>query len=103
MWLRNHCKQVNSFFFNRGFTIGIIDINISENFVTVTATKSEEKEQDTANYYRRERFMGKVQRSTRLPVDADHQRAEASFEQGVLTIKFPNLAGQAGTMKLQIT
>lgn len=80
-----------------------IDVNISNNTMTITAKKSENIEEEAERYFRRERFYGKVQRSIVLPVDADHQRCEAKYENGVLTINMPKLVGESGSKKLMIS
>eukprot|EP01036_Dinobryon_divergens_P045397 gene45397-60649_t len=60
----------------------MIDVTVSDNTLTVSASKTEEHEEDTDTFHRRERFMGKTRRSIRLPVDADGNTADAKFENG---------------------
>ena len=48
-----------------------------------------ESEEKRKNYHRVERSHGSFKRSIRLPFDADPDKAEAKFENGVLTIKLP--------------
>ncbi len=77
-------------------------MNIFEHVLTVTATKQEEREEDTDTYHRRERFVGKAQRTLNLPRNANCDRAEAKFENGVLTLTFPKFGGVEGGTKLLI-
>ena len=79
-----------------------MDISIVDNVLHITATKSETKEEDTGTFHRRERFSGKVKRSIRLPVDADHQKAKATFENGVLTLNIPKVEGESAAKKIRI-
>ena len=51
--------------------------------------KREEKEEKKKNYYVRERHVGSVERRFALPEGVDTDHLEASFTQGVLTVKFP--------------
>ena len=50
-----------------------------------------------------ERTFGKIERSIRLPRDADSTKATAKFENGVLLVDFPKLAGvESGVKKIVI-
>ncbi|MDH4383408.1 MAG: Hsp20/alpha crystallin family protein [Gammaproteobacteria bacterium] len=46
-----------------------------------------------AGYHLRERQFGAFERSFRLPADVDRDKIAATFEQGVLTVTLPRLAG----------
>ncbi|HEX9075496.1 MAG TPA: Hsp20/alpha crystallin family protein, partial [Anaerolineae bacterium] len=48
-----------------------------------------EKETKEENYFRRERHYGSFSRSIQLPAGLQTDKAEASFENGVLTLKLP--------------
>ena len=85
-----------------GYEMEAVDISVVDNVLHITAAKSETREEDTDTFHRRERFFGKVQRSMRLPVDADHQNATASFDKGVLTLSFPKSGGEAAEKKVTI-
>lgn len=55
----------------------------------------------TAKYYHRERSSGKVARAFRLPKDADEDKAEVTYVDGVLTVTVPKVA-KIGPIKLPI-
>jgi len=66
-----------------------IDVKIGKGGLTIKAGKQEEKEEKKKNYYVRERHVGSVERRFALPEGVDTDRIEASFTQGVLTVKLP--------------
>jgi len=84
-----------------GFKKDDIHINLDNGVLTLEASKGEEKVEEKANYYHRERSWGKVQRSFRLPRDANQDAAQVKYVDGVLTIEFPKQA-VSGAKKLTI-
>ncbi len=76
-----------------GMTQDDIDISIKENTLTVASVQKEEKteekseEKDREVFLIRERAPFSFKRSFTLPRDADSSNAEASFVNGVLSIK----------------
>ena len=65
------------------------DITISGNTLTITGQSKEEEEVKEENYIRRERRFGSFSRSVVLPEGLEPDKAEASFEDGVLTLTIP--------------
>lgn len=66
-----------------------VDISVVEDVLTVKGeTKSEEETKD-GSYHRRELRYGAFARSIPLPTRVDHEKAEATFENGILTITLP--------------
>jgi len=66
-----------------------IDITISGDLLTIKGeTKSEEKV-EKESYIRQERRYGAFSRSVRLPSGLVPDKAEATFDQGVLTLTIP--------------
>jgi HSP20 family protein len=66
-----------------------IDITITGNTLTIAGeTKAEEKAEEE-NYVRRERRYGRFSRSITLPSGAQGEKAEATFEHGLLTLAIP--------------
>lgn len=76
-----------------GMTQDDIDINIKENTLTVASVQKEEKTDEKSEEKNREVFLIRerapfsFKRSFTLPRDADSSNAEASFVNGVLSIK----------------
>lgn len=69
-----------------------VKINLEGNVLTLQGErKSGIGDKDRA-YHRTERPAGRFSRSFTLPVDLDTQKIEASFTDGVLTVKVPKRA-----------
>jgi len=66
-----------------GYEKGDINISAKNDVLTVSVEKSEEKEEKSETYIRRERCYGKQQRSFSLQ-GIDKDSIDASFENGVL-------------------
>ncbi|HJX37430.1 MAG TPA: Hsp20/alpha crystallin family protein [Anaerolineae bacterium] len=66
-----------------------LDITISGNMLTISGETREEDEVREENYLRRERRLGSFSRSVVLPEGLELDKAEASFEDGVLTLTIP--------------
>jgi len=78
-----------------------IDVSISEDGLTISGHRAEEKEVKEKDYYRCERSYGGFVRQIALPSGADREKAEASFKDGVLEIRLP-LAERAKHKKIEI-
>lgn len=68
-----------------------IDISVTDNSVSISATRAEEKEEEHGEYYRREISRGTVSRTVALPANIDSEKAEATFKEGVLELKLPKV------------
>ncbi len=66
-----------------------IEINVSDDVLTLRGEKKEEKEEKEGDYYRRECSYGSFHRDIPLPVEVDTDKVEAEFKRGVLKIKLP--------------
>ena len=66
-----------------------IDINVVGDTVTIKGQAQEESEVEESNYIYRERRSGTFQRSFTLPISVQADKAEASFENGVLRLTLP--------------
>ena len=65
-------------------------INIESHGRTLTISgKRESRAPQGGSFHRRERNSGQFSRSLQLPADLDLSRAEASYKQGMLTIRIP--------------
>jgi HSP20 family protein len=69
-----------------------VKVEITNNSMTISGEKKQEKEEKDKNYYRVERSYGSFQRVLSLPEDADQEGIKATFENGVLTITMPRKA-----------
>lgn len=71
-----------------------IAVSIDGNTVTVSAeTKREKEVKEGDKVLRSERYFGSMSRSMTMPENIDLTRAEAAFDNGVLTLTLPMAAG----------
>lgn len=66
-----------------------IEVTLANGSLTIKGEKKEEKEEKKKDYYLKERRFGSFQRSFTLPDGVDPDKIEASFNNGVLTVKLP--------------
>lgn len=66
-----------------------ISINVEENTLILSGERKDELEVDKDKYYRKERYFGKFKREFSLPASIDHEKINADFKDGVLTIEIP--------------
>ena len=66
-----------------------IQIELQDGYITVTATKNDEKEDKHAKYLKRERFTGMCSRSYYAGENVKEEDIKANFKNGILTITFP--------------
>jgi HSP20 family protein len=66
-----------------------IDISISGNVLSISGETKVEQEVKEENYIRRERRYGSFSRSVTLPEGVNPDEADATFEDGILTLTIP--------------
>ena len=91
----NNLMSADIYEFNGNYTIDIdlpgfrkedILIDYNNGYISVTASKNEE-EQENQNYIRRERFYGEYNRSFYVG-DIDETSIKANYENGILKLTF---------------
>jgi HSP20 family protein len=88
-----------------------IDISISDNVLTIRGEMKHEADRQNERYVLRERRMGNFTRSVSFPTAIDSDRAEASCDYGVLTLRLPKaetarprrigISGRAGRQTIE--
>jgi HSP20 family protein len=66
-----------------------VEITITDNTLTIRGEHTEEQETKEDDYLYRERYYGTFSRSVPIPVKVKDEKAEATFEEGVLTVTMP--------------
>lgn len=66
-----------------------IVIDFKDRILTLKGERRMDKAIQEDNYFRRERFFGRFQRSFSLPALVDSEKIRADFKDGVLTITVP--------------
>lgn len=84
-----------------GMSAKDIEVTMTEDGVTISGQRSEEKEVKEKDYYRCERSYGSFSRQIPLPAGADRDKAQATFKDGVLEVTFP-LKEEAKQKKIEV-
>ena len=80
-----------------------IEISVEGNQVSIGAeVKRETKKEEAEKELYTERYFGKVFRSFTLPGDLDGAKADARYDQGVLTLTLPKKSN-GGTRKIAVS
>jgi HSP20 family protein len=66
-----------------------LDITIADNILTIKGEHKAEQETKEDDYPYRERYDGTFSRSVAIPAKVKSEKAEATFEEGVLTLTLP--------------
>jgi len=66
-----------------------VDISITGDTITIKGEHKEEQEVKEEDYLRRERRYASFNRSLEVPVSIKSDKAEATFENGILTLTLP--------------
>lgn len=74
-----------------GFDKENIDVQCTDDQLTIRAEKESETEANEENYLRRERATERMQRSVRLPEPVDADDVSAKFQNGVLSVTLPKV------------
>ena len=64
-----------------------IDVSLDDNTLTVRGEKRSRRKTEGRNYYFSELEYGSFQRSFRLPPDANGEKIDAEFSEGVLSLR----------------
>lgn len=69
-----------------------LDVSITDDALTISGEKREEREENTRGYYRMERSYGSFHRRIPFPCQIDKDKVEATFKKGVLNVVLPKTA-----------
>ena len=76
-----------------------IDISLAEGVLTIRGEKKSEVEKNEKDYYLQERTFGSIERVVPLPDTIDLDSANATFKNGVLTVKLAKKPEAAAATK----
>lgn len=78
-----------------------VDISVEDDILTIKGEHEQKQDVQEDNYLRRELRWGSFQRSLRLPPTVDAEKADAKFENGVLSLTLPKKPeAQARSIKI---
>jgi HSP20 family protein len=74
-----------------GIKLKDLDISIEKDKLTVKGKREKPIENEKINYFYQECYWGPFSREIILPAEIDPSRTEASFKEGILTIRMPKI------------
>lgn len=86
-----------------GMEMKDIEVTVNDDMLTVKGEKKIERQEEKKGYYLSERSYGAIYRTIPLPPGVDGEKAQASFKNGVLTIKLPRTPeAQAKVKRIEV-
>jgi HSP20 family protein len=79
-----------------------VEVTLNDDVLTLRAEKKIEHDEERQDYHFTERSFGTFQRSLRLPYQVEPDQVNASFENGVLTIRLPKSQPQQRSRKIEV-
>lgn len=79
-----------------------INISIHEGMLTLSGERKEDSKHETSEVHRRERFLGRFQRTLTLPTAVNADKVKAAYKDGILLVVLPK-AEEAKPKQIQIT
>lgn len=76
-----------------GMTKKDVDISLQDNVLTIQGEKKRKKKTKHENVYIAERSYGRFYQTMTLPVAVQQDKVEATFANGVLSIRLPKIEG----------
>lgn len=70
-------------------------LEIADHILKISVEKKSIDKSESETFRRLERFQGFASRSIRLPLNADEDKVQASFDNGVLTVRVQKLAASS--------
>ena len=74
-----------------GIKLKDLDISIEKDRLTIRGKREKPAESEKVNYFYQECYWGPFFREIFLPVEIDPAKADASFKEGILTIRMPKI------------
>lgn len=80
-----------------------IDVSVEGNYLRVSGSREETKEEKKKHYYSKEIRRGAFERVVRLPVSVQTGKVKAEYEGGTLRVTMPKeILGKAGRVKVSV-
>jgi HSP20 family protein len=76
-----------------------LDVSVSDGVLAIKGEKRSESEEKDKNFHRVERSYGSFERRLTLPAEADAEKIDANFANGVLTVTIPKTEGAKETVR----
>jgi HSP20 family protein len=74
-----------------------LEVNVEGQTLTISGRRDFEKEEKTEEYFWREREQGRFVRTMQLPTAVDKSKVEATYKDGIMTVRLPKIEASAKT------
>ncbi|RJO61926.1 Hsp20/alpha crystallin family protein [candidate division WS5 bacterium] len=78
-----------------------LNITVEDSYIRIAGHREETKEEEKKNYYYKEIQRGSFERTVRLPVPVKKEKADAKYEDGMLTITIPKIEEKKAKVKIK--
>jgi len=85
-----------------GFSKENIRVTFEDNNLIIEGKEEKEEETKDKNYFKKEIIRGEFKRVVPLPCEVDVDKAEATFESGILTIVLPKIKEEKKDKEISI-
>ena len=85
-----------------GFDTDEIELTLTDGTLRLEANRTDDLEHQEGSYLRRERTRTSVSRRIRLPEPVEEEEVSAGYEDGILTVHLPKVAGTDGSKSIDI-
>ena len=79
-----------------------LEVNVTDDVLTIEGDKREEREEKKKDYYLQERRYGQCRRSLRLPQDAEADKISARFDTGMHSVEIPRTGSKKRGRKISV-
>ncbi|KPK16028.1 MAG: hypothetical protein AMJ62_07435 [Myxococcales bacterium SG8_38] len=76
-----------------------LEVNVEDRVLTLRGERREKKEEKGKKYHRVESSYGSFMRSFKLPDDANEDKVDASYKDGLLTVRIPRTEPKKSTAR----
>lgn len=98
MWMKTDVKEKEDSYELEmdlpGFKKEEVQIELDRGYLTITASKNHDVNEDQDNYIRKERYYGSCSRSFYVGENVRHEDIKANFSEGILHLNIPKLDQQ---------
>jgi len=79
-----------------------INVSIENNYLRISGSREESKEEKNKHYYSKEIKRGTFERMVRLPGTVEEDKVTAEFKNGELVVTLPKTAESSSSKKIKI-
>ena len=79
-----------------------IDVEVEDNHLRISGNREEVQEKKEKSHYQKEIRRGSFDRLVHLPDVVDHTNVQATYKDGVLTVRMPKRVTEQNKVKVQV-